>query len=293
MSTQLQEAFERELVKLPLEKLRPVRALPDGVKDTIKYKRIAKSIAEVGTIEPLVVAKTPADTERYDLLDGHLRLAALVDQHAELVCCLIAKDDESYTYNRRVCALTTIQEHFMILRAIERGVPEDRIATAVNVDLRSVRRRRSMLDGISSDVTKLLTDKMVSPLLFDVLRQMKSHRQLEAVQLMSIAQNFTATYARALLIATKPADRLASARPAIKGLSAEQMARMEAEMSSLQQQLGNLEWSLGDTVLQLVVATGYVRRLVGNSNVRTYLEREHPELLSGICDILQSTSLSD
>ena len=33
--------------------------------------------------------------------------------------CLIADDDEAFTYNKRVNRLATIQEHYMIVKAIE------------------------------------------------------------------------------------------------------------------------------------------------------------------------------
>jgi hypothetical protein len=38
------------------------------------------------------------------------------------VPCLVATDDESYTYNNRINRLSSIQEHLMIRRAVERGV---------------------------------------------------------------------------------------------------------------------------------------------------------------------------
>ena len=33
---------------------------------------------------------------------------------------VIAADDEAYTYNKRINRLATVQEHFMVVRAIER-----------------------------------------------------------------------------------------------------------------------------------------------------------------------------
>jgi len=35
---------------------------------------------------------------------------------------LIADDDEAFTYNKRVNRLATVQEHYMIVKALERGV---------------------------------------------------------------------------------------------------------------------------------------------------------------------------
>jgi hypothetical protein len=37
---------------------------------------------------------------------------------------------------------------------------------------------------------------------------------------------------------------------------------------------------MGDTVLNLVVAAGYVSSLIGNPRLSSYLERRHPEILT-------------
>ena len=43
------------------------------------------------------------------LVDGHLRHAALSDLGNSEAPCLIADDDEAFTYNKRVNRLATIQ----------------------------------------------------------------------------------------------------------------------------------------------------------------------------------------
>jgi hypothetical protein len=43
-----------------------------------------------------------------------MRLIALRDLGQDSAPCLVATDDEAYTYNSRVNRLSTIQEHFMI-----------------------------------------------------------------------------------------------------------------------------------------------------------------------------------
>ena len=50
-----------------------------------------------------------------------MRLSVLVDAGASNARCLMADDDEAFTYNKRISRLATIQEHYMIVRAIERG----------------------------------------------------------------------------------------------------------------------------------------------------------------------------
>ena len=54
----------------------------------------------------------------------------LKDLQIDRVTCLVSTDDESFTYNRQVNRLATVLEHKMILKLIERGVPEDRIRYA-------------------------------------------------------------------------------------------------------------------------------------------------------------------
>jgi ParB-like chromosome segregation protein Spo0J len=159
-------AFERHLETLPLASLLPLRTVPPEWKQTAKYRRIATSVSEIGVIEPLVVAPSPEQEGRFLLLDGHLRHAALTDAGVHEATCLISADDEAFTYNKRINRLATIQEHYMIVRAIERGVSEDRLARALDLDVKAIRRRRMMLAGICAEVTELLKDKSLNPKYF-------------------------------------------------------------------------------------------------------------------------------
>jgi hypothetical protein len=77
------------------------------------------------------------------------------------VFCLIATDDEAFTYNKRINRLAPIQEHFMIVRAIERGVSEQRIARALGVNVPRIRQKRALLHGICREVVELLKDKLI------------------------------------------------------------------------------------------------------------------------------------
>ena len=292
MSDSVHIAFERQIAVLPLSCLLPLRAVPARVKQTVKYMRIAKSLEEVGIIEPLVVARSKDQEGRYLLLDGHIRHAILVEAGQLEARCLIADDDEAFTYNKRVNRLATIQEHFMIVRAINRGVSEERLARALNVDIKHIKRRRILLDGICPEVIELLKDKTVNPETFEVLRKMKPMRQIETAELMMVAGNHTSSYAKALLAATRQVDLVKPDQPKkVGGLTPEQMARMEREMSSLQQDFKEIETSYGDDVLHLVIASGYLAKLVGNDEIERYLERDHGEILTEFRAIIAATSL--
>jgi hypothetical protein len=117
-------AFERHLVVLPLSNILPMKRVPDSIKQTLRYKRVISSIGEVGIVEPLVVARQQDDNEPYMLVDGHLRHAALMDLGMSEAPCLIADDDEAFTYNKRVNRPATIQEHYMMSRRSNAGSPK-------------------------------------------------------------------------------------------------------------------------------------------------------------------------
>jgi ParB-like chromosome segregation protein Spo0J len=285
-------AFERRLEVLPLASLLPLRTIPPEWKASTKYKRIARSVLEIGMIEPLVVAPSSDQDGRYLLLDGHLRHAVLSDAGVEEARCLIAQDDEAFTYNKRINRLATIQEHYMIVRAIDRGVPEEKLANALDLDVKAIRRRRTMLAGICVEVTDLLKDKSINPTTFDVLRKMKPMRQLEAAELMNTAGNYATSDAKALLAATRQSDLDKADQPKrVGGLTPEQMARMEREMEAVQQDLKTVESRYGDDVLHLVIACGYVSKLVKNREIKRYLTQHHPEIQNELVAIVSATSL--
>lgn len=284
--------FEQSVAVLPLSALLPLKTVPEAIKQTAKYKQIAKSVREIGVIEPLVVARSKNHNGRYLLLDGHMRHAALTDSAVTEVRCLLAWDDEAYTYNKRINRLATIQEHLMIVRAIERGVSEDKLAKALNLDVKAIKRRRALLVGICPEVVELLKDKSLNPNTFEVLRKMKAMRQIEAAELMSTAGNYTASYAKALLAATRQSELVKSDQPKrIAGMTADQMARMEREMEKVQKDLKAVESRYGEDVLQLVIASGYLARLVGHPAVKRYLTQHHPEILNEFHAIISATSL--
>lgn len=291
MTTQpVKIAFELELATLPLKSLLPTKQVPDVVKSSRKFKTIAKSIAEVGLIEPLVVFHTPDQRGRYLLLDGHLRRDILLQRGLKEAECLLATDDEAYTYNKRVSRLATIQEHFLILRAIERGVSEQRIAKALDVDVAQIRRRRRLLHGIAPEAVRLLRNKIINPATFDVLRKMKPARQVEASQLMVATSTYSASYAKALLAATSSEGRVRPERrnrPA--PVTSADLALMERELKDVRKQLAITEETYGRDMVDLVVVARYISQLVGSERVTRYLEENHPEMMKELLAIVSAT----
>lgn len=290
MSEAVRIAFEQKVIMIPLAELLPTKVLPAPAKETVKYRRIVSSVLELGLIEPLSVARQK--TGGHLLLDGHVRLDALRLQGAIEAACIVADDDESFTYNKRVNRLQPIQEHYMIVRALERGVSEEKLARALDVDAKVIRQRRNMLAGIGADVVDLLKDKPVGQQAFQKLRKMKGIRQLEVAELMVSANNYTVSYARALLATSKPADlHKPDDLKKATGLSSEQMARLEREMASVSQDYRELEVSYGDDMLVLVVAAGFLERLLSKPEIERFLTNRHPEFVDNFRSIVAASSL--
>lgn len=50
-------AFEPDLVRIAFDQIAPLYIVSPQTKETVKFKRIASSIEEIGLVEPLVVAR--------------------------------------------------------------------------------------------------------------------------------------------------------------------------------------------------------------------------------------------
>jgi hypothetical protein len=166
-------------------------------------------------------------------------------------------------------------------RRVVRLALSDKLARALNVNIKRIKTKRTLFDEVCPEVAEVLKDKSVDSAVFALLRKIKPPRQLESVELMAAMNNYTARYAHALLAALRQEDLAQPDRPKkIRGLTPEQMARMEREMDGLQREFKAVAAGYGNTGLNLVVALGYISSLIGNPGVSGYLERHHPEILT-------------
>lgn len=139
----------------------------------------------------------------------------------------------------------------------------------------------------------MLKDKVVPSGVFPILRCMKPFRQIEMAELMNDAGIYSTSYAEAFLTATPRNQLIESTKPKkVKGLSEEQMVRMENEMGNLQREYRMIEENYGTDVLNLTIAKTYIAALLGNARVVRYLAQHHPEILTQFQKITDITSLS-
>lgn len=77
----------------------------------------------------------------------------------------------------------------------------------------------------------------------------------------------------------------------IAGVTSEQIARMELEMANLQGQYKMVEQTYAEDVLNLVLARGYLAKLLDNQSVARFIKQRRPEVFEQFEIVVQTTSL--
>ena len=285
--------FELKSRIISMSAIRSLRPPNSHVKQTQKYRQIAASVQAVGLVELPVVVPAADAPNSYYLLDGQLRIEALRDLGATEVECIISLDDEAYTFNKRISRLAAVQEHHMIARAVERGVPEERIAAALNLSVSTIRQRFRMLDGICPEAVSLLSDKPCPMAVFNVLKRMKPLRQIQAAELLVGQNNYSSGFARSILAATHQ-DQLVAPKACDQDRDGarEQIARLERALEATQKRTRFVEDTYGDDNLCLTVAQTYLNRLLAKPRLVQWLSDNHADYLVEFQSIAGLTSLS-
>jgi ParB-like chromosome segregation protein Spo0J len=234
----------------------------------------------------------PAGNGKYLLVDGHSRVEALKDLKIDEVFCLIAADDETYTYNRQRIHVAPIQANKMLLKAIEIGVSEERIAKTLNLSPTTIHSSRSLLQGICREAVELLKDKHVPRSTLQELKKVKAMRQIVMAELMTASGTYAAPYAQALVATSKP-EELVEDRKMGKAArtKAQDLARIEHEMHTLEKDFLLWEDTYGRTVLELTLARAYLKKLLDNGRVVRYLAQKYRDLLAEFQRIVETTAL--
>jgi len=284
--------FDLKKIRLPLDVILPIRKVRNPQKTIGRFQTIVASVKELGLIEPLMVFPEKNKSGHYLLMDGHLRFYALKELGITEADCIICHQDESFTFNARINRVSPIQEHGMIMRAVKNGVTPERIAAALNLKVDRIHDTLNLLNGIHPEAIEIIKDKQVCQSAIRMLKKVIPLRQIEIAELMITANNFSQGYAHALLMGT-PADQLVAPEKSkqVKGLSAEEVARMEQEMQSAEHDFKAVEQSYGENVLNLTLAGAYVKKLLLNAKVIRFLSSKHPEIFSVFEDVAAMETL--
>src|SRR5574344_444792 len=95
----INQAFEDKLITMDVAHILPSKQLSKPITSGKKCRTILASIKTIGLVEPLVITFKDGKAR---LLDGHIRLHILKSLGIAKTDCLVATDDEGYTYNRHI-----------------------------------------------------------------------------------------------------------------------------------------------------------------------------------------------
>jgi RepB plasmid partitioning protein len=156
----------------------------------------------------------------------------------------------------------------------------------------AIRQKRDILDGICGEAVQLLRDKRISAAALRELRKVQAMRQIEIAELMSAANNYTIGYMKCLVLGTADEQKA----DGFRGLASDEMSpgditRIERESHQLVRELKGIEESHGKNVLNLVIVTGYLRKLLDNARVLRFLSGNYSEILSELQSIVDAGSL--
>ncbi|HBY9539989.1 TPA: ParB N-terminal domain-containing protein [Klebsiella aerogenes] len=288
----INSGFNEKCIIVDVSELIYGRDLPVNVKASVKYNQIKSSIAKVGIIEPVVIY---IDNENNKIiLDGHLRVEVIKDLNIQYLYCLIAKDDESYSYNKYLNRITVVQEHRMIIKAVEDGVSEDELSEALNISVSALKDKFKLLNGICQEVIVVLADKPAPKAIFTILKKMKPARQKEVVDTMISLNNFSKKFALSLLHTTTD-DMLNNPKDSklVDQDTARNFARMEREMIAMEMKSKQLESIYGTNNLKLAVIISHIKSLLSNYAILNWLVDNNPEYLKQLKKIAAIDSLPD
>ena len=276
MTNDVDIGFEIEIRELKLTSLIPNKILPKKIKKTPKVLQIFQTIQELGIVEPIVVHPVSADNNNYLILDGHVKHRILMEQGKTIATCIIAKDDEAYTYNKRINRLSSIQEHFMVLEAVKQGVSEDKIAKLLNMNIHTIRNKKNLLSGICPDVVNLIRNIAVPAETIRALKKVKPIRQLEIISILNNMGTFKADLAKAMVRRSLPSQFVknqSNTKKTKPDLHAGQ------DINHLIQETDRIKEQSGSNLVKLVTISAYLNRLLDNKKVRSYITKHYPDEL--------------
>lgn len=288
----IKQCFNNHFHLYPITILLPSRSIPVNVRSSNKHKQILASIAEIGLIEPIMIFIT--EHGEHKILDGHLRIEALKDLEITHAHCLISPVEDTYSYNKRVNHLTILQEQRMLQKAVESGVSVEKLCAVLGLSQGIINTRLRISEGISKEALALLADKNVSQNVFDVLRKIKLHKQMDFVSTMVTLNNFTKKFTLSMLHAL-PAEHLVRKpdNPPEDKDMIKTLARLEKEMAALQVETQDIQNEFAENNLNLMVVRSYIAKLLSKNEIIHWLYDNKSEYLDVLKKVLGVKHLNE
>jgi len=271
----MSEPLDLEGRDVPIDKLLPLNERNINLKNNRGFRKIVATIKAIGLIEPLCVYE---EEGRYVILDGFLRYKACQELGVASVPCLVSRTKEAYTYNRMVNRLSQFQASRMLHQSLG-TLDEKTIAKVFGIKYLRYRLATTILKSLHDDVAKAVDENRLSRRCATEMTYVKRERQVEILAAMDRHKDYSISFARALIVKT-PARQRNHDKKRMRPWTGptEKKNVLVSKLEEIQKRYdfyANLYRQYSADLLKLCI---YVRTLVTNERVRTYLEDKHPQI---------------
>jgi len=262
---------------VPIEKLVPLNKRKTKLKTSAGFRKIVSSIEVLGLIEPLCVYR---ENGNYVILDGFLRYKACQELGITVVPCLLFRDKEAYTYNRMVNRLSPVQEIRMLRKSLE-TLDQSTIAQVFGLKTIQYRLGTALMSQLHQSVVEALDRNLVGRQCAQELTHVKHARQVEILAEMEKTGDYSMPFARTLVLKT-PASLRIRKKGKRKSPWQKQVSRkreLVAKLEEIEKRHDfhtNVYNQYSTDLLRLV---SYVRKLITNESLRSYLTSRYAEIL--------------
>lgn len=270
------EAFRHMQRKdIKIKELIPLNTRNINLETNNKFKKILSSIRVVGILEPLIVYP---EGKGYIILDGYLRYKACQILEIEEAPCFIYYEKEAYTFNRMVNSLSAVQENKMLKKALNEVKPEV-IAQVFGMKASSISIDKRLFNYLDPEVIKVLDEEKISKKCARELSKVNTKRQIEIINEMKKTGDFSLSFAKALVLKTPTNQLNPKKRQAI--LRMNERSKKNNLVKELQEAekscdfYSNLYRQYSTDLVKLCI---YIRRLLDNHNIKSYIHKNYPEI---------------
>ncbi len=271
---------------IAIEKLVPLNTRNINLNSNCGYHKIVASIKAIGLIEPLCVYK---EGDRYVILDGFLRFKACEELGIETIPCILFDNKEAYTFNRMVNRLSPFQEHRMLRESLK-TVDQSTIAEVFGIQSIKYRLGTAIFKQLHHRLIKAVDTNVLSKKCAMALTYVLPERQLQILKEMERTKDYSISFTRALVIKTPPTLRNRTSRT--RKLWLEDSGRKQelvSKLESVQERYDFYSNLYRQYSMDLLKVCVYVRKLVTNERLRSYLELKYPDILEHFENIVFET----
>lgn len=261
---------------IPIEKLVPLNERSINLKTNRGYHKIVSSIKSIGLIQPLCVYR---ENGHYAILDGFLRFKVLEQFGATTVPCIVYQTKEAYTFNRMVNRLSPYQQSRMLRKSLE-TLDHKEIEEVLGIKSLKFRLGTDLYEHLHPEVIKKLDYNKITRKCAAELAYVTEDRQLDILREMKKCNDYSISFARALVIKTSPKQR--NKKKKTRRTWSEDSGKKQElvdRLKTVQERYDFFSTLYQQYTTDLLKLGIYVRRLITNDEIRDYLAGTFPDIL--------------